>query len=125
MGKFIIRKVNTGYKFDLLAANGESILSSEVYTSAAVCLRGVESVRKQAAATALADLTEPESPVPPNPRYELYRDRSGKFRFRLRSRNGKIIAVSSSYVTRSGCRDGIDSVRLNGPDAVVETVDEA
>ena len=125
MGKFIIRKVNTGYKFDLLAANGEAILSSEVYSSGAACLRGVESVRKQASATSLADLTEPESTVPANPRFELYRDRSGKYRFRLRSRNGKIIAVSDSYVTRSGCRDGIESVRLNGPDASVETLDEA
>ena len=123
MGKFTVRKVNTGYKFNLLAANGASILSSEVYSSAAACLRGVESVRKYAASPQ-GDLTDPDAPLPANPRYEMYQDRSGKYRFRLRSRNGKIIAVSDGYVSRSGCRDGIESVRLNGPDSPVETLYE-
>ena len=120
MGKFVIRQVNTGCKFDLLAANGESILSSEVYSSRSACLRGVESVRKNAPAAPLADLTDEEESSLPNPRFELYRDKADKFRFRLRSRNGKTIAVSGSYVTKTGCRDGIESVRANAPAGEVE-----
>jgi uncharacterized protein YegP (UPF0339 family) len=120
MGKFVIRQVNTGCKFDLLAANGESILSSEVYSSRSACLRGVESVRKNAPAAPLADLTDEDESSLPNPRFELYRDKADKFRFRLRSRNGKTIAVSGSYVTKTGCRDGIESVRANAPAGEVE-----
>ena len=48
MGKFVIRKVNSGIKFDLKATNGQVIATSEVYESAAACRNGIESVRKNA-----------------------------------------------------------------------------
>ena len=53
MGKFVIRNVASGMKFDLRAGNGETILTSEVYTTLAACRKGMESVRKNA----------PEAPV--------------------------------------------------------------
>ena len=121
MGKFCIRTVHTGFKFDLVAANGEAVLTSEVYSSPAACLRGIQSVQKNALTAPVADLTAQDQPSVPNPRFELYRDRGGRFRFRLRSRNGKTIAVSGTYVTRSGCREGIDSVRTNALDAELES----
>ena len=49
MGKFVVKEVKTGFKFDLKAANGEIIATSEVYTTEQGCLNGVESVRKNAA----------------------------------------------------------------------------
>ena len=45
MGKFVVRKTNTGFKFDLKATNGQVIATSEVYTTEAACLKGVESVK--------------------------------------------------------------------------------
>ena len=48
MGKFIIKKTNTGIKFDLKAGNGEIIAVSEGYTSLAGCENGIESVKKNA-----------------------------------------------------------------------------
>ena len=48
MGKFRIKPVATGYKFDLLAANGQVIATSEGYTAKAGCLNGIESVQKNA-----------------------------------------------------------------------------
>ncbi len=48
MGKFVIRKVATGVKFDLKARNGEIIATSEGYASKASCENGIESVRKNA-----------------------------------------------------------------------------
>ena len=48
MGKFVVKNVATGIKFDLRAGNGEVIATSEVYTSKSACLNGVESVRKNA-----------------------------------------------------------------------------
>lgn len=116
MGKFVIRAVNSGVKFDLRAANGQVILTSEVYASAAACRKGIESVRKCAAAT-VEDLTVQSGQSLSHPKYQLYRDKNGGYRFRLRSRNGKIIAVSESYTSCAGCLAGIESVRQNAPDA--------
>ena len=44
MGKFVIKKTNTGVKFDLKAGNGEVIATSEVYTTEAACKNGIASV---------------------------------------------------------------------------------
>ena len=119
MSKFLLRRVDSGYKFDLHAANGQAVASSEVYGTRAACRKGMESVRKAAPLAPVEDLTQPGPPVP-NPKFQLYQDRSGQFRFRLRSRNGKIIAVSDDYLTRAGCENGIRSVRENAPDAEIE-----
>ena len=48
MGKFVMRKTNTGVKFDLKATNGQVIAVSEGYTSMANCVNGIESVKKNA-----------------------------------------------------------------------------
>lgn len=51
-----------------------------------------------------------------NPKYELYADKSGQFRFRLKARNGQVILSSEGYASKSGCKNGIASVQKNGPD---------
>ena len=120
MGKFVIRSVPSGIKFDLKADNGEIIATSEVYSSLPACRRGIESVKKCAAAERLEDLTE-EIPAPcSNPKFEVFADKAGLFRFRLRSRNGKIIATSEGYTTKAGCLSGVHSVIHNAKDAAIE-----
>lgn len=109
MDFFQIRRVTTGVKFDLRSANGEIIATSEVYKTEAACRKGMDSVRKNAPCAPLADLCAGE--VCPNPRFELYEDRRGHYRFRLRAKNGGIIAVSEGYTTKRGCLDGIAAVR--------------
>ena len=52
-----IKKVNTGIMFNLKADNGQVIATSEVYTTAASCKNGIESVRKNAPIAALEDQT--------------------------------------------------------------------
>ena len=121
MSRFVLKKVNTGYKFQLFAGNGQDILSSEVYSARGAALRGIDSVRKNAAGAHFADHTAEEVPDLPNPKFELYRDRAGQFRFRLRSRNGKIIAVSDAYGSRAAALSGLESVRKNAADAALET----
>lgn len=117
MGKFVIRRVNSGIKFDLKAANGQTILTSEVYSTAAVCRKGIESVRKNAPGARLEDQTEEGWAQLPNPKFELYQDKAGQFRFRLRARNGKIIAVSENYSGKAVCLKGIESVKINSGEA--------
>ena len=113
MDRFVIRTVDSGVKFDLKAANGQTILTSEVYETAAACRRGIASVRKNAPTALVEDQTAEGWKTLANPKFELYRDRAGSFRFRLKARNGKIIAVSESYAVKAGCISGIESVRQN------------
>ena len=54
------------------------------------------------------------------PQFEITKDAAGEYRFRLRAPNGEIIAVSESYKSKSGCQNGIESVRENAPKAVIE-----
>ena len=120
MSRFCIRKTASGYKFDLLAANGQVVLSSEVYTSRAAARKGAASVRLVAPTAPLENRTEEPVQIQPNPKFELYLDRAGKYRFRLKARNGKIVGVSEGYNNKSGCLNGIESVRNNAPEAQME-----
>ena len=112
MGEFVMKKVATGVKFDLRAANGEVIATSEVYKTQAACRKGIQSVCKNAPKAPLEDQVAADA-VLPNPKFELYQDKAGLYRFRLRARNGGIIAVSEGYSTRQACLNGIESVKIN------------
>ena len=43
--------------------------------------------------------------------FEVYKDKAGKFRFRLRAPNGEIIAVSEAYEAKAGCIKGVNAVK--------------
>ena len=124
MGKFVIRNTKTGVKFDLKAGNGEVIATSEVYASQAACKNGVESVRKNAPVAAVEDQTVEGFAVEKHPKFEIYTDKAGEFRFRLKATNGQIIAVSEGYKAKASCVNGIESVKKNAPEAAV-VVEEA
>ena len=124
MGKFVIRNTKTGVKFDLKAGNGEVIATSEVYASQAACKNGVESVRKNAPVAAVEDQTVEGFAVEKHPKFEIYTDKAGEFRFRLKATNGQIIAVSEGYKAMAGCKNGIESVKKHAPAAAV-VVEEA
>lgn len=113
MGKFVIRQVSTGVKFDLKATNGETVATSEVYKTEAACRKGVASVCRSAPKAGLEDSTDPQRKAVSNPKFVLYQDRAGAFRFRLCARNGNIIAVSEPYSTKVRCLEGVESVKKN------------
>jgi len=120
MGKFAAKKTNTGYKFDLLAGNGQVIASSEVYASEASCLGGIASVTKCAVVAEVEDQTVEPVETKKHPKFEMYTDKKGEYRFRLKARNGEVIAVSEGYTAKAGCLNGIESVKKNVVDAVTE-----
>ena len=119
MGKFVMKKTNTGFKFDLKAGNGEVIATSEVYTTEAACRNGIESVQKNAPAAAVENQTAEGYAAEKHPKFEVYEDKSGEFRFRLKATNGQVIAVSEGYKALAGCLNGVESVKKNAPDAPV------
>ena len=119
MGKFVVRKTNTGIKFDLKAGNGEVIATSEVYASEAACKNGVESVKKNAPVAAVENQTVEGYAAEKHPKFEVYTDKAGEFRFRLKATNGQVIAVSEGYKAIASCLNGIESVKKNAPEAAV------
>ena len=119
MGKFVIRETNTGIKFDLKATNGQVIATSEVYNTKAACCNGIESVRKNAPVAAVEDQTVEGYAEQKHPKFEIYTDKVGEFRFRLKATNGQVIAVSEGYVAMASCVNGVESVKKNAPDAEV------
>ena len=49
-------------------------------------------------------------------KFEIYKDKRGEFRFRLKAGNGQNILASEGYKSKSACTNGIESVRKNSQD---------
>ena len=113
MGKFAVKKTEAGFSFNLVADNNEIVATSEVYTTKAACLKGVDSVAENAPYAPIEDQTVKDYATEENPKFEVFKDAQGQFRFRLKAGNGEIIAVSEGYKAKDGCLKGIDSVKYN------------
>lgn len=106
MGKFVVSvRKNGEFQFNLVAGNGQVILSSEGYTTKPACLNGVESVRKNAIVEG---------------RFENKVAANGKFHFNLKASNGQVIGTSQMYESEAGCANGIESVKKNAPEAALD-----
>ena len=118
-GKFVWKTTATGhFRFNLIASNGQVIATSENYNSKDSCLNGIESVRKDAG-SGVEDQTVEGYEEISNPKYEMYLDKAGEFRFRLKARNGEIIAVGEGYKAKASCLNGIESIKNHAPEAPV------
>lgn len=53
------------------------------------------------------------------PKFEVFKDKSGEFRFRLKAPNGEVIATGEGYTTKAACMNGIESVKKNAPIAEI------
>lgn len=57
-------------------------------------------------------------------KFELYKDKSDKFRFRLKAGNGEVIAVGEAYESKASAKNGIESIKKNAADAPVVDLTE-
>lgn len=106
MGKFVITTRSNGdYQFNLVAGNGQVIMTSQGYSSKAGCLNGVESVRTNSAEDG---------------RFERLTASNGKPYFTLKAGNGQVIGSSQMYESEAGRDNGIESVKNNAPDASID-----
>ena len=120
MGKFVIKETNSGkFKFNLKAGNGEIIASSQLYASLKTCKAGAESVRRNAVKANVEDQTVEGFEKVKHPKFEIYLDKAGEYRFRLKASNGENICASEGYKAKPSCLNGIESVRKNVPEANV------
>lgn len=123
MGKFVVRTTEKGSRFNLVAGNGQVIATSQTYKARRYCLGGIASVRANAPVAAIEDQTKEDFVKQACPKFQIYLDKAGEFRFRLLAKNGQNIAASEGYGRLDSCMNGIESVRKNAPDA--EVVDES
>ncbi len=107
MGKFVISKsrLNNQYYFNLKASNGESILSSEGYTTNQSCRVGIQSVISNS---------------PYDSRYDKRIASNGNYYFNLLATNGQVIGKSEMYSSSQARDGGIASVKVNAPNASIE-----
>ena len=106
MGKFITKTGKDGqFYFNLNADNGQTILSSQGYTTKAACVNGIESVKTN---SAKEDMFEKKDSA------------NDKFYFNLKATNGQIIGSSQMYTTSASRDNGIASVQKNAPGAAIE-----
>ena len=115
----MISKAKNGVVFNLKAGNGEIIATSEVYSSLSSCKSGIASVQKNSQVAKVEDQTVEGFATEKNPKFEVYKDKKGEFRFRLKAGNGEIIATGESYKAKAGCLNGIESIRKNAADAEI------
>ena len=120
MGKFVINETkNGGLKFNLKASNGQVIATSQVYKTEVSCRKGIASVMKNAPVANLEDQTVEDFEKQKHPKFEVYEDKAGEFRFRLKATNGQIVATGEGYKKLASCLKGIESIRKNVVDAQI------
>ncbi len=112
-GQFVCYKTAKGYwNYRLKASNKETIAVSggTGYSSFSACKAGIESVRKNSGAK-IEDQTLQKFEQLTNPKFEIYMDKAGKYRYRLKAINGELICTSEDgYASKDSCKKGIASL---------------
>ena len=110
-GAFEIKKSKDGrFVFNLYASNKVIIATSQIYSSSQSAITGINSVIANAEKASIEDQTLKTFTSQPFPKWEIYIDKAGQFRFRLLATNGSCICHSQGYTQKSTCKKGIESI---------------
>ena len=112
VGSFDIKKAKDGrFVFNLYSANKVIIATSQVYSSSQSAIIGIKSVMTNALKAQIEDLTL-KTPDPKSyPKWEIYVDRAGEYRFRLNATNANCVChAKAGYATKSNCKRAIESI---------------
>ena len=93
--------------FNLLATNGEVILTSQMYASKATAKKGIASVQTNAATLS---------------QFEELTNKAGKHYFVLKAKNRQVIGNGEAYSGKPAMKNGIKSVSKNAPKATIEDI---
>ena len=110
-GRFEIKKTKDDrFVFNLYAPNSVIVATSQVYSSSQAAVNGIESIIANAGKAPVEDQTVKSYEVKPYPKWELYVDNGGQYRFRLNASNGSCIVHSQGYTAKASCKNGIESI---------------
>jgi len=120
-GKFIITKTPNGFfRFGLQSTNSQTVLTSQNYASLSNCKSGIEAIKKNALSE-IEDQTLQKPVKKKNPKFEVYFDKAGMYRYRMLASNGQNIAISEDgYASKSGCMNGISAISRASGDATID-----
>ena len=124
-GYMVVKPAKDGrFVYVVVAGNQEVIAKgAQTYASASACRSAVASVAKIAKAAAIEDQTLLKKDPKKFPKFEIYKDKSEKYRFRLFASNGQqLLACTQGYAQKTGCKGGIQSVIVNC-EGRIETTD--
>lgn len=110
-GRIIVKQTTSGFKFDIVSYKNEVLASSEIYSTLNGCLNGISSVKHNAVDGTIYDQTIKNTSVKPNPKFVIYLDKVGEYRFRLKARNGEILAASDAYKSKESCINDINKLK--------------
>ena len=121
LARFEIKKAKDGrFVFNLFAPNRVIVATSQIYTSSASAVNGIKSIAVNAPKSPIEDTSlKSYSPVG-FPKWEIYVDKAGQYRFRLYAPNGSCIVHSQGYTSKASCKNGIASIVKNAPDAIID-----
>jgi len=119
MGRYeIVKGRDDQFRFCLRAGNGEIVTASVSFQTEEICRAALE-VSRRISASEIEDQTSPKCVTLDCPKYEIYSDKAGEFRFRLKDKKGNTLCISEGYRSKRSCQNGIASVAKNAPDAPV------
>ena len=107
-GWYELNKNDKGqFFFNLKAGNAQTILTSQMYKTAASAKNGIASAQKNSGNDAL---------------YELKEAKNGKFHFNLKAKNSQVIGSSQMYASQINAQKGVQSVMANGASETVKNL---
>lgn len=110
-GRFEIKKAKDGrFVFNLYASNHVIVATSQIYSSSTSAVNGINSIIANAERAGVEDQTLKTFETVPFPKWEIYQDKGGQYRFRLSAPNGSCIVHSQGYTTKASCKNGIESI---------------
>ena len=110
-GRFEIKRTKDDrFVFNLFAANRVIVATSQIYSSSQAAVNGIKSIINNAEKSGVEDNTLKEKVTLPYPKWEIYQDKAGQYRFRLYATNGSCVVHSQGYTTKASCKNGIDSI---------------
>ena len=121
-GKFDIRRAKDGrFFFCLYASNHAPIAYSQIYSTSSAALNVIDSIIANSPKSGVEDTTLKNPKSLPFPKWEIYIDKAGEYRFRLYAVNGNCIChASHGYSTKSGCKGGMESITRFAKEAKVD-----
>lgn len=110
-GRFEIKKSKDGrFVFNLYASNSVIVATSQIYSSSTAAMNGIKSVIANASTAQIEDQTLKSVTTASFPKWEIYRDKSEHYRFRLCASNGSCVCHSQGYTSKTNCKKGIESI---------------
>jgi len=120
-GRFEIKKSKDGrFVFNLYAKNHVIVATSQIYSSSTSAVNGIKSVIVNAPIAAVEDQTLKTYETQNFPKWEIYQDKGGQYRFRLSAPNGSCICHSQGYTNKTKCKNGIQSIIRSAKDASID-----